>query len=405
MSFIAMIATILMSLSFGPANAAPYAEDSTPNNWEALWERVPVSKLPTLVPDGEIADFRLALNRQKQNCKEFREGKFSVCAHESPHFTLICDDGVIDGMLEFTRTSKNWAEVYDKAKKSFDWYRYKAQPAVDKVLFTGYNAPLFKGSLTSNGADQYPIYSRPSDLVDIKGPDGLVKWMKRLPDGSLVPYDDRKAIDLDRVLAGKNLEVAYMEYPSDILRLQIEGSGILEVSMADGSKKQYGMNYAGKNGRPFVSVFKYLRDKGVDKKYLTFPGLKQYFIDYPNDMWPALITNPSYVFFSVGEEPPCGTIKVHITGGHSLAVDPTQLPYGLTAFFQAFRPVEGSDPDLGTAPMKAFTRFAVAQDTGGPIKGAHVDVYWGSGDYAQLASNLMATRGTLFIPRSKKRTP
>jgi membrane-bound lytic murein transglycosylase len=71
------------------------------------------------------------------------------------------------------------------------------------------------------------------------------------------------------------------------------------------------------------------------------------------------------------------------------------------AFFQAARPVEGADPEAPNVPSKPFTRFAIAQDMGGAIQGAHIDVYWGTDDYAQLASNLMNSKGTLFLPRHK----
>jgi membrane-bound lytic murein transglycosylase A len=162
---------------------------------------------------------------------------------------------------------------------------------------------------------------------------------------------------------------------------------------------RYGVNFAGKNGLPYVSVFKVLRDKGVDRKYLSFAGLKQYFQDFPDDMWPTLVTNPSYTFFALSDEPPCGAARVYLTGGHSLAVDTSRLPLGMAAFFQAERPAA---PKKGRrATSVPFARFALAQDTGGAIQGAHVDVYWGTGDYAQLASDTMNSQGQLFYMKLK----
>jgi membrane-bound lytic murein transglycosylase A len=159
------------------------------------------------------------------------------------------------------------------------------------------------------------------------------------------------------------------------------------------------VHFAGKNGLPYVSVFKYLRDKGVDKKYLSFAGLKQYFADFPDDMWPTLITNPSYTFFTLSDEPTCGAARVYLTGGHSLAVDTTRLPLGMAALLTAKRPA-GKRASRAASDVP-FTRFAFAQDTGSAIQGAHVDVFWGTGDYAQHASDVMGSLGGLFIMKLK----
>lgn len=387
-----LLSILLSALSPAFAGSAP---------WEERWEKIPAKELPALTPDGSLEDFRLALSRQTENCDDYAAGEFRHCRNETIPVQLECDRPTLEKLSKLAREATTWKAFYRRARRELDWYRYRA-PA-EGVLYTGYNSPLFTASLSQEGEFQHPAYNRPPDLVNVHGPNGESLWRKQLPDGSLVPYDDRKAIDVDKALAGKGLETAWFDHPADLMRLHIEGSGVLEARGPDGAKVKYGINFAGKNGLPYVSVFKRLKDKGVDKKYLTFPGLKQYFQDFPDEMWPTLTSNPSYVFFSVGQEPPCGTARVHVTGGHSLATDPTHMPLGLVGLVQAQRPVEGIPPEQPNVPTQPFTRFAIAQDTGSAIKEAHVDIYWGTGDYAQLASNTMKSKGALFLPKAKQR--
>ena len=45
-----------------------------------------------------------------------------------------------------------------------------------------------------------------------------------------------------------------------------------------------------------------------------------------------------------------------------------------------------------------FSRFVMNQDTGGAIKGAgRADLFWGGGEYAQLAAGNMKQEGDLYI--------
>lgn len=376
-----------------------WAESQGDDDFLKNWEPVPASALPSIVPEGKIDDFKLALERQIENCREYREGHFSKCTNESGLVKLVCHEPTLQKMLELTRESGSWKSLYAKSKTVFNWFRYKANGG--KVLFTAYNAPAYDASLAPTSKFRYPLYSRPDDLVDLKGPDGKPIWRKRLPDGTYDYYDDRKTIDVDHSLAGKGLEVAYLENPLDIVRLQIEGSGVLRIKGSDGQTKEVGANYAGQNGRKLVSITKYLREKGVDPKYYTFKGQKIYFDEHPDELWPALITNPSYVFFSVTGEPPCGTSRVYLTPRHSLAVDPSQVPFGSMVLIDTFRPVPNKYTEQKAQSAVHFTRFAMAQDAGGVIVGAHVDTYWGSDDYAQYLSDSMSEHGAMFYPRLK----
>jgi membrane-bound lytic murein transglycosylase len=390
-----------------PQKSPTTPDASTPSteHWEQYWEKFPAAKLPTPAPEGSLKELRLALKRQLEVCRAYLSNPdlkgHPHCRTETVPVRLECDLETLQKLHDTTRTSSNWKAFYGKVKKAFDFYRYSENGG--SVLYTGYNSPTFQASLIKTSKFAYPAYARPADLVNFQDEKGQNQWRRKMPDGSYEKYFSRKEIDLEKALEGKGLEVAWFEHPTEVLRLQIEGSGVLEVRDSNGLKKILGINFAGKNGHPYTSVFKILKEKGVDKKYLTFPGLRKFFDDFPDQMWPVLAASPSYVFFSVGEEPPCGTSRTHVTGGHSLAVDPTHFPLGLVGFVVGERPVEGSDAEKAEVPMKKFSRFAVAQDTGGAIKKAHVDIYWGASAYAHLASNTMKRHGELFRVKLKSK--
>lgn len=51
---------------------------------------------------------------------------------------------------------------------------------------------------------------------------------------------------------------------------------------------------------------------------------------------------------------------------------------------------------------KKSTSWCIAQDTGGAIMGAHVDVYKGEGDYAGVEANQLNHTGSLYVALPKR---
>ena len=99
------------------------------------------------------------------------------------------------------------------------------------ALFTGYFEPELDGSPTRTGRFKYPIYRRPPDLQDG------------------VAYHTRSAIE-SGAIAGRGLELAWLDDPVDVYFLQVQGSG--RIRMTDGTVVRVG--YAGKNGHAYRSV-------------------------------------------------------------------------------------------------------------------------------------------------------
>jgi hypothetical protein len=105
--------------------------------------------------------------------------------------------------------------------------------------------------------------------------------------------------------------------------------------------------------------------------------------------------NPSYIFFRpleglAPDEGPLGSFGVPLTPQRSVAVDVEHVPQGAPVFLAG----EGHSPP----------RLAVAQDTGGAIRGpARADLFWGWGDEAGARAGGLnqPTRMFVLVPRRR----
>ena len=81
------------------------------------------------------------------------------------------------------------------------------------ALFTGYFEPELDGSPTRSGRYQYPIYARPPELREG------------------VAYHTRAAIE-GGAIAGRGLEIAWLDDAVDVYFLQVQGSGRIRMTDA-----------------------------------------------------------------------------------------------------------------------------------------------------------------------------
>ncbi len=87
-----------------------------------------------------------------------------------------------------------------------------------------------------------------------------------------------------------------------------------------------------------------------------------------------------------------GALDEPVTPGRSIAADARVFPKGALCFIETERPESAT-----STTMRPFSRFVLDQDSGGAIRtAAHVDTYWGSGDYAAHAAGLMKQPGHLY---------
>ena len=111
----------------------------------------------------------------------------------------------------------------------------------------------------------------------------------------------------------------------------------------------------------------------------------------PADEADVLARNPSYVFFRFADAP-TGSMGVPVTPDRTIATDPRVFPKGALAFIETERPADASGGE-----MRPFSRFVLDQDAGGAIRtAARVDLYLGSGPYAESAAGRMRQPGKLY---------
>ncbi|MGM9491863.1 murein transglycosylase A [Ideonella sp. YS5] len=278
-----------------------------------------------------------------------------------------------------------WASVCAQARQFFpaddaqarQWleqrlkvYRLESLQGDAAGLMTGYFEPLVEASRRPTKSKRVPLYGPPADLAQRK------------------PYWTRQELDtLPSAQAGlKGREIAWVEDPMDALLLQIQGSGRLRMTEADGSTRLIRLAFAAHNDQPYRSVGRWLIDQGeLGATEANWPAIKDWARRNPRRINEALWQNPRTVFFR--EEPlpdpalgPKGAQGVPLTPGRSIAVDPLAIPYGTPVWLDTTEP-------LSARPLQ---RLVVAQDTGSAIVGAvRGDYFWGWGDEAEAQAGRM----------------
>ncbi|HJV68934.1 murein transglycosylase A [Ideonella sp.] len=280
------------------------------------------------------------------------EGWAAVCAQSRQFFPA--DDA----------QARQWIE------QRFKVYRVESLEGDPNGLATGYFEPLVEASRRPTRTRRVPLYGPPADL------------------GQRRPYWTRQELDtLPAAQAGlKGREIAYVEDPLDALVLQVQGSGRLKLSEADGSVRLLRLAFAGHNDHPYRSVGRWLIDQGeLAPGEASWPAIKDWARRNPRRINEALWQNPRTVFFREEALPdpalgPKGAQGVPLTPGRSIAVDPLAVPYGTPVWMDATEP-------LSARPLQ---RLVMAQDTGGAIVGAvRADYFWGWGDEAEAQAGRM----------------
>ncbi len=284
------------------------------------------------------------------------------------------------------RPAPGWAEVCARAlafqppddafalqflQRELQPYRLESLDGSPDGLATGYFEPLVAASRMPQPGFAVPLYRPPADLTQRK------------------PWYTRQQIDIlpaaQAALRGQ--AIAWVASPLDALLLQIQGSGRLRVTEADGRVQTVRLAYAGHNDQPYRSVGRWLIDQGeLRADAANWPAIRQWGQQAgAARLQQMLWANPRMVFFK--EEPlpderlgPRGAQGVPLTAGRSVAVDPQAVPYGTPLWISTTEP-------LSATPLR---RLVMAQDTGSAITGAvRVDYFWGAGDGAEQQAGRM----------------
>lgn len=224
-------------------------------------------------------------------------------------------------------------------------------------LLTGYFEPQLAARRSRQGAFQWPLHALPADPA-----------LRRTP---------RRDIEGNPSFTA--LELAYVDDPFALLRLQVQGSGRLVVRDADGRERISRVAFAGHNEQPFQSVVRPLLERG-EVGDATPATLRAWAQRNPAKVRDAMAVNPRVVYFreealADAQAGPRGAQGVALTPGRSVAVDRNHIALGTPLWLDSTEP-------LSTTPLR---RLVLAQDSGAAITGAvRADLFWGWGDDAAL---------------------
>lgn len=318
---------------------------------------------------------------------------------------------LVDSLRAFFRiagSAKDGADLNARLKEEFVVYAAEG-PAerAGRAKFTSYYDPTLEASPRKTREYPYPLYARPSDLLEIKlnAFDPSMKTGRlvgRLADGKLVPYYTRAEIDAG-ALDGRGLEIAWLKSKFDVMDIHIQGSGRLVYP--DGTHRR--ASFAATNNHPFKGWVTLLRQSGALGPEATMNDAKAYLRAHPEILDWVLQSNKRYTFFKLEAiDPaagPTGSLGVPLTARRSIAIDPEVYPLGVVGFVDVELPVplEGTDQVRGAVPTKAFV---VLQDTGGAIRGpGRADFFAGHGAEAEGVAKRLLAEGRLYLLVKKLR--
>jgi membrane-bound lytic murein transglycosylase A len=272
---------------------------------------------------------------------------------------------------------------------------------------TGYYEPVLEGSRTPTDVYNVPVYRRPSNLFirgvkqDGPAPNGGPVYRK-IGRRKLVPYYDRAEIE-DGAIAGRGLEICYLKNQTDLLFMQIQGSG--RIKLADGTTVR--VNYDAHNGQPYTPVGRILIERNIiPREEMSMQRIREWMEANPDGAKDLRRANKSYVFFREvklnDNDEAIGGQGIPLTAQRSIAVDHLLHLYGTPFFITGKLPL---DSDKSPTP---FHRLMIAQDTGSAITGpARADLYFGAGpDAARVAGRLKNNiRFAILVPKALDPSP
>jgi membrane-bound lytic murein transglycosylase A len=364
--------------------------------------RLPADQHPLFTDDMDLASLEKAIEKSLQY--------YNRAAGNGPR---PMDDTVVTvrelresliALREILRRDEPDEMKQARIRDTFDVYQSTGLDGKNTVLFTGYFEPIMDGSPKRTAKYQYPIYKTPNDAIVVNLNKFNDKYQAeqligRVKNGELIPYYSRSEIEDFGSLAGRNLEIAWVDDRIALFFLHTQGSG--KIRLPNGKLLQIG--YALKNGRPFQSLGRFLMDTGkISPQDISYQAIKRYLREHPEDLPEILGHNESFIFFREVKEGPVGSLGEILTAGRSIATDAAVFPKGALAFIRMRKPI--LDRDGNVESWVPFSRFVVSQDAGGMIKGAgRVDLFCGTGDEAEMLAGSLKERGELYF-LVKKRT-
>jgi len=366
----------------------------------------PPKDLPLQCLAGNLDEIKSALKNQIANCErrsveeKARTFQFGCRMVKNEDYCLNANTQ----MLKIASLpNMDYATFVNRAAREFDWYKSNGNRRNDgkfgtgATRFTGYYSPTAVDASTDpSDAYPYPIYAAPEDLTYFENPKpelgqgcGVdqvtelpIHWCIDNKNGTYSTLPTREQI-AQGALDGKIRNIAYFRSLYDVSSLMLEGAGRVNLRKKDGSIESVVLNFAGTNGRPNNMIGEVLK---CENKQIS-GSLAAYYSRHPDEAYRDTVHyNPSTVFYRPGVSYE-GVDHIPVTPNASIATDPTSIPTGTVTLFNL----------RATNECKAVSSMAVAQDIGGRIKGAHVDIYTGAGLPAGTRANSYNNPGFVFM--------
>ena len=366
----------------------------------------PPRDLPLQCVAGNLEEIKSALRNQIANCErksaEDKARTFQFGCRMVKH-----EDYCLNANKEMLKIASlpnmDYATFLNRAAREFDWYKSNGEPGDDRrfaigtTRFTGYYSPTsVDAAADPSDVYRYPIYAAPEGLTYFENPkpelgqgcgiDEVTKlpmrWCMANKDGTFSALPTREQM-AQGALDGKIKKIAYFRSLYDVSNFMLEGAGSVNLKKKDGSAESVVLNFAGTNGRHNNMIGDVL--KCENKQVKGSPAA--YYAQHPDEAYRDTVHyNPSTVFYRPGVTYE-GVDHIPVTPNASIATDPNATPTGTVTLIEV----------PATNACRAVTSMAVAQDIGGRIKGAHVDVYTGSGVPAAAKANSFNNPGFVFM--------
>jgi peptidoglycan lytic transglycosylase A len=382
-----LVALVLLAAACRYVRAPPPQPATTP---ERALEELPPERFPAFGDDLDLAGLDAALDRSLSWLARLAVADPGrTFAYGKERVPLAKVQATLRRFRELVLAHPGAPALAEAVRREFRVFRSTGDGR-GEVLFTGYYLPELEGSLVREGRYQVPLHRAPDDLVLVRARDfGALSedLIGRVDNGRLVPYPTRAEIR-GGAIDGQKAELAFVDSAIDAFFAEVQGSAILRLP--DGTSRA--VTYAGKNGQRYAAVGAELVRRGALRRdELSMQAIKAWLVQNPGDAPLVLATNPSYVFFRFADAA-IGALGQPVTADRTIAADARVFPKGALAFVETERPA-----DAAGGPLRPFSRFVLDQDAGGAIKtSARIDLYFGSGAYAESAAGRMKQPGRLY---------
>lgn len=290
----------------------------------------------------------------------------------------------MDAMASLLKSYPSQSQYIASVMDQFDLYESVGWDGSGEVLFTGYVAMDFDASRTRTSEFDFPLYTRPADLVT---DDKSGKVLGQRVGNTIRPYPTRRELEESGALNGT--ELVYVRNPLDAYFIQVNGSAKLWLD--DGSVMYLG--YSGTNGRNYTGLGATMLKRGiVDPSRVGLPFIKDYYKAHPQEVLDMIRENDRYVFFTAYESGkwPAGSLGYRVTEKRTLATDKEVFPRGGAVIVDTHIPTFGRT-------LQPFAQLMFDQDTGGAIKApGRGDIYMGEGAAAGLIAGRQYQEGRLY---------